>query len=69
MKLKSEAHESLSMIFERDGGPPKIVVDNSKEQSLGKFSSKCHDADCHLIKTDLYSPWIVAAKGCIKHLK
>ena len=40
MKLKSEAHEYLSMLFKRDGVPPKIVVDNSKEQSLGNFSSK-----------------------------
>ena len=37
MKLKSEAHETLSMVFKRDGVPPKIVVDNYKEQTIGKF--------------------------------
>ena len=52
MKLKSEAHESLSIIFKRDSVPPKSFVDISKDQSLGKFSTKCHDADCHLVTTD-----------------
>ena len=33
MKLKSEAHESLPMLFKSDGVPPNIVVDNSKKQS------------------------------------
>ena len=37
MLQKSEAHETLSLVFKRDGVPPKIVADNSKEQSLGKF--------------------------------
>ena len=54
MKLKSEAHEYLSMLFIRDGVPPKIVVDNSKEKSLGKFSSKCREADYQLVNTYLY---------------
>ena len=69
MKLKSEAHESLSMIFKCDGVPPKIIVDNAKYQSLGKFSRKCCEADCHLINTEPYSPYMMAAKVCIKHLK
>ena len=56
LKLKSEAQKYLSMLFKRDGVPPKIVVDNSKEQSLGKFASECFEADCHLINTDHYSP-------------
>ena len=68
MKLKSEAHEYLSMLFKRDGVQPKIVVDNSKEQYLGKFASKFHGADFHLVNTETYSPWMVASKVCIKHL-
>ena len=68
MKLKSEAHESLSMIFKRDGVPPKIVFDNSKEQSLGKFSIKCRESDCCLVNTETYSPCMVEAKRYIKHL-
>ena len=40
MKLKSEAHECLSIILKHDDVPPKIVVDDSKYQSLGKLASK-----------------------------
>ena len=65
MQLKSEAHKTLSLMFKRDGVPPKIVVDNSKEQTLGKFKKKCKEADCHLVTTEPYSPWMQAAEGCI----
>ena len=37
MKLKSEAHKSLSVLFKRDGMPPEMIMDGSKEQNLGKF--------------------------------
>ena len=56
MRLKNHAHETLSLIFKQDGVPPKIVVDNSKEQTLGKFARKYRKADCRLVTTDPYSP-------------
>ena len=30
MAVKGDAHETLSLMFQRDGVPPRIVVDNSK---------------------------------------
>ena len=69
MKLKSEAQESLSILFKSDCVPPKIVADNSKEQSLGKFARKFRKAYCHLLNIDPYSPWMMANEGYIKHLK
>ena len=69
MRLKNHAHETLSVIFKRDGVPPKIVVDSSKDQTIGKFSKKCREADCHLVTTEPYSPWIQATEGCIKQTK
>ena len=69
MKLKSEAHESLSMLFKHDGVPPKIVIDNSKDKSLGKFASKYGEDDCHFVNTDPYFPCMMDSEGCIKHLK
>ena len=69
MSHKSEAHEALSVLFQRDGVPPKMVADNSKEQTLGNFARKCREADCHLTTTEPYSPWMQAAEGCIKHCK
>ena len=68
MKLNSEAHEYLSMLFKRDGVPPKSTVNNSKDKSLGKFARKCREADCQLVNTEPYYPWSMASKGCIKHL-
>ena len=40
-----------------------MVVDNLKEQTLGKFAKKCCDADCYLVTTEPYSPWMQAAEG------
>jgi len=37
MKRKGEAHETLSLLFHRDGVPPAMVTDGSKEQTLGDF--------------------------------
>ena len=65
MKRKGDAHEALSLMFHRDGVPPRIVVDNSKEQTMGKFAKKCREADCHLTTTLPYAPWMQAAEGCI----
>ena len=35
---------------------------------MGKFDSKCCEADCHLVTTEPYSPWMISSKVCIKHL-
>ena len=37
MKEKSEAHETLSLVFQRDGVPPKMIMDGAKEQVQGQF--------------------------------
>jgi hypothetical protein len=37
MKRKGEAHGTCSLVFHRDGVPPTMVVDDSKEQNLGEF--------------------------------
>jgi hypothetical protein len=47
MKRKGEAHETLSFVFHHDGVPLAMVVDNSKEQTLGEFRQKLREADCH----------------------
>ena len=69
MMLRKHAHETLSIIFKQDGVPPKIFVDNSKEQTLGKFAKKCREPDCHSVTTEHYYPWMQAAEGCIKQTK
>jgi hypothetical protein len=37
MKQKCDAYYMLSLVFQRDGVTPKIIMDGSKEQTLGQF--------------------------------
>ena len=69
IKTKGKAHEALSLVFQRDGVPPRMVVDNSKEQLSKEFKGKCREADCHLVTTEPYLPWMQAAEGCVKQVK
>jgi len=69
MTRKGETHETLSLLFHRDGVPPAMVLNGSKEQVLGDFKRKLREADCHLRQTEPYSPWQQAAEGCIRELK
>ena len=38
MKANSDCHDALSVLFSRDGVPPAMIMDGSKEQTLGNFS-------------------------------
>ena len=69
MKRKGEAHETLSLLFKRDGVPPVMIMDGSNEQTKGDFARKLKEADCHRRQTEPYSPWMNAAEGCIRELK
>ena len=66
MRKKGESHKTLSMVFKCDGVPPCMIVDNSKEQSLGGFKRNFGKDDCHLVNSEPYSPWKIAAEGCIE---
>jgi hypothetical protein len=69
MKCNGEAHETLSVLVHRDGVPPTMVTDDSKEQTKGAFRCKLRKADCHPRVTEPYSPWQQATEGCIRELK
>jgi hypothetical protein len=43
MKLESESHEALSLLFHRDGVTNAIVMDGAKAQVEGGFRSKLRD--------------------------
>ena len=68
-RQKGKGHEALSLVFQRDGVPPRMVVDNPKEQLSKKFKGKCREADCYLVTAEPYSPWMQAAEGCVKQVK
>ncbi len=69
MTRKGEAHETLSLSFHRDGVPPTMVFDGSKEQCKGDFKRKLCMAYCHARQTEPYSLWQQAVEGWIHELK
>jgi hypothetical protein len=48
MNKESEAHESLSLLFHRDGVHNVMVMDGAKSQVQGKFRRKLRDTGCHI---------------------
>jgi hypothetical protein len=69
MTRKGEALDILSLVFHRDGVPPTMIFDGSKEQTTADFKCKLREADCHGRQTEPYSSWQQAAEGCIRELK
>ena len=69
MQRKSDAHHALSLLFARDGVPPRLIVDGSKEQMQGAFRRKARQADCQLRAVEPHSPWSNAAEAAIRELK
>ena len=69
MKKKSEAHEMLSLLFQQDGVPLRIIMDGSKYQTLGKLKKKFQEASCHIRQTEPHSLWQDSAESSIRELK
>ena len=69
MEKKSEAHEGLSLLFQREGVPNTIIMDNAREQTMGLFRKKCRDAGVHVKQTEPHSPWSNSAEAAIRELK
>ncbi len=69
MKTKGKEHKALSLMFQCKVAPQSIVMDGSKEPTLGKFCWKLVDAHCQLKQTEPYSPLQNATKREIKELK
>jgi hypothetical protein len=69
MTKKGEALETFSLLFRRDGVPPTMVFDGSKEQCHGNFKRKLCKADYLARQTEPYFLWQQAAEGCIRELK
>ena len=47
MKRKSEAADTVDLLFHRNGVPTKMIMDGSKEQTKGRFRKKCLEASVH----------------------
>ena len=69
MKKKSEAHEGLSLLLQREGVPNTFMMDGSKEQTLGEFRKKCRVAGARVKQTEPHSPWSNQAEAAIREQK
>ena len=69
MKWKGDAHEMQSLLFAHYGVPNTLIMDGSREQTIGEFRRKARQADCHVKQLGPYSPRQNAAEGAIKELK
>jgi hypothetical protein len=48
MKKKSEAHETTSLLFARDGVPSMMIMDGAREQVIGGCRKKCREAGTYV---------------------
>ena len=69
MERKSQAHEALSLLHQREGVPNIMIMDGSREQVMGQFRKKCRQAGSHVKQTEPHSQWSNAAEGSIRELK
>ena len=57
MKKKRDSHHGLSLMAALDGVLPHLIMDESKEQTLGEFQNKARQFGCHIKQSEPYSPW------------
>ena len=69
MDKEGDAHDALSLLFQRDGVPPKIIVYGPKEHTMVIFKRNVAEAGCHLRQTEPESLCRMAAEGGIHELK
>ncbi len=69
MKTKEGAHDALFLVFQHEGVPPLMVIDGSKELTLGRFCQKLCNASCKQKTTEPYLPWQNVTEMEIKKLK
>ena len=69
MASRSEAHETLSLLFVRDDVPQTCICKNARELVKGKFHQKLKEAACHLKQLEPYIPSSNAAEREIEELK
>ena len=69
MKKKQDAHHGLSFMAAQYVVVPHLIMDRSKEQTLGEFLNKARQFGCHIKQSEPYSPWHIMAEGAIKEIK
>ena len=66
MAKESQAHEGLSLLFQREGVPNVMVMDGAREQTMGEFRKKCREVGTRVRQTEPHTPWSNAAEAAIR---
>ena len=69
MTSKSMAHESLDLLFKRDGVPRALISDGAHELVQGQFRKKARAAGCHCKETEPHSQFSNRSEGCVREVK
>ena len=69
MKLKSQAHETLSTFIHEVGIPSAIHSDDAPELMQGRFKELCKEFHIPCTYSEPYSPWQNRAEVSIRELK
>jgi len=69
MKAKSEAPDTLVQLAHEVGVPTHFVMDNSREQTMGRFRKKARSFGCGIRQVDTYSAWQNDAEGGVREIK
>jgi transposase len=69
MKLRSQAHQTLSTFIHEVGIPAAIHSDDAPELMQGKYKELCKEFHIPCTYTEPYSPWQNRAEGSIRELK
>jgi hypothetical protein len=67
--VRALTRHATAFHFQRDSVPLSIIMDGSKEQTMGEFRKKTRAAGCRIKQTEPYSPWQNAAESAIRELK
>ena len=66
MSSKNHAHHSEKKLLKNNGVPSNIVIDNPREQVLGKFKDACNDATVLVQQLEYNTPWANRAEGAVR---
>ena len=69
IKLKEEAHLTLTEFFQEVGIPNRIIPDNAKEMTEGLFKKKCAKAQCRIQPGEPHFPNFNLAETGIREAK
>ena len=69
IKVKSDDHDTLPLLFKNYCLPPEMIMDNPKENFSSDFCKKLREANCHQKIIKPHSPWITAAEKKIRGFK